>query len=1108
MLERTRVCPHATRVKRPHKILSLLILLAQLAPGATVSARTPRVVFRQTQTPRATTSTTATRPDALVPGQAITRGLADGQKHTYAIDLTAGQFVNVEFEGHGVNAALRIYDSAGGRINMNDVPPSMSGKQTIELVSEAMASYRLDITGKPTQATTPTYTLQLTIPRPASEKEIGLFQARRMYLKANALTAEGKQDEALSLTQQSLVLREKYLPAEHVSISNSFYQLGVIFHAKGDFPQAVVHFLHSLAIKEKLYGVDSSNVSALVSNLGSVYNEMGDYDKAEVFMRRAVSLQEKLHIANDPFLSIMLHNLGNVQDSKGDYNSAEQTYQRALAIKEQAYGAEQPETAETISALAAISQEKGDYERALSLNERALSIYGKTVGEDDSRTGETLVNLASVYALTGDTARAASLDERALKIFEKVLEAGHPEIALALNNLGDSVRELRDFPRAEKLLLRALEIREKKLGAAHPDVGRTLENLANLYRDQGDYGKAESFYQRALKVKEKALGAEHPALLSTLTDMSLLYAAKGDAAAATLFAARAIVGGERNADLNLRAGSERQKLAYLNLLSDQLNQAITLNVSLAPAQASARDLAVNTVLQRKGRVQDALADSFSSLRRRLDAQDVALLDEFNNATAQLARLALSEQQQSATGDYRERLAALRERREQLEAEVSRRSAEFRAAAQPVTLAAVRAALPPDAALLEFIAYQPVRPKATTRSEQYGEARYVVYVIRSRGEVQWRELGTVKDLDGAIDLWRQALREPSRRDVRQLARTVDEKVMRPVRALAGDATQLLVAPDGELNLMPFAALVDERGRYLIERYAVTYLTSGRELLHLGLAPPSKSEPLIIANPSFGEPAVAAEIARNTPVRRPNAPNARRRSVTDARNLSGVYFAPLDGTTQEARGIQTLFTDARLLTGEQATEAALKAVVAPRVLHIATHGFFLQDVTTTAVTHSLLATRGGGATEPQIENPLLRSGLALAGANLRRGGGSDDGLLTALEASGLNLWGTKLVVLSACDTGLGEVRNGEGVYGLRRAFALAGTESLVMSLWPVSDYSTRRLMTDYYKNLKANTGRGAALRQVQLDMLKRDPQLHPFYWANFIQSGEWANLAGQR
>ena len=181
----------------------------------------------------------------------------------------------------------------------------------------------------------------------------------------------------------------------------------------------------------------------------------------------------------------------------------------------------------------------------------------------------------------------------------------------------------------------------------------------------------------------------------------------------------------------------------------------------------------------------------------------------------------------------------------------------------------------------------------------------------------------------------------------------------------------------------------------------------------------------------------------------------------------------------------------MTGAQATETALKKTNAPQILHLATHGFFLENK----------------AVNTKIGNPLLRSGLALAGAN-RRKGEKDDGILTALEASGLNLWGTKLVVLSACDTGLGEVRNGEGVYGLRRAFVLAGTESLVMSLWSVSDYVTRELMTNYYKNLKQAAGRGAALRQVKLEMLKKPNRQHPFYWAGFIQSGEWANLEGKK
>jgi len=214
---------------------------------------------------------------------------------------------------------------------------------------------------------------------------------------------------------------------------------------------------------------------------------------------------------------------------------------------------------------------------------------------------------------------------------------------------------------------------------------------------------------------------------------------------------------------------------------------------------------------------------------------------------------------------------------------------------------------------------------------------------------------------------------------------------------------------------------------------------------------------------------------------------------------MVFTPLVGSAQEARAIQAIFPDAVALDGAKATESALKQTSAPQILHIATHGFFLGETLPGEMPGALRGLKITG----KFDNPLLRSGLALAGANARQDG-ENDGILTALEASGLNLWGTKLVVLSACDTGLGEVRNGEGAYGLRRAFVLAGAESLVMSLWAVSDHVTREMMTDYYKNLKQGAGRGAALRAVQIEMLKRPARQHPFYWASFIQSGSWTKL----
>nr|WP_315897329.1 CHAT domain-containing protein [Thermosynechococcus sp. HN-54] len=294
---------------------------------------------------------------------------------------------------------------------------------------------------------------------------------------------------------------------------------------------------------------------------------------------------------------------------------------------------------------------------------------------------------------------------------------------------------------------------------------------------------------------------------------------------------------------------------------------------------------------------------------------------------------------------------------------------------------------------------------------------------------------------------------------------------PLLPWLGDATHLLIAPDGELNTIPFQTLVDAQGRYLVESYLITLLTSGRELLRFQSRPAAAHAPLIIADPSFEHSLGNSSSAPSTV-----------RSL----DLRGLAFAPLPGTTQEAQALKQLLPKAQVLTQAAATETAVKAANSPLILHLATHGFFLPNF--------------GEQGFP--ENPLLRSGLALAGFNQRQSGSDmDDGVLTALEVTGMNLTGTELVVLSACDTGRGEVVNGEGVYGLRRAFTLAGARSQVSTLWKVDDQATREIMIAFYQNLRRGMGRTEALRQVQLQRLKQEL---PYYWAAFVSSGNWSPI----
>ena len=333
-------------------------------------------------------------------------------------------------------------------------------------------------------------------------------------------------------------------------------------------------------------------------------------------------------------------------------------------------------------------------------------------------------------------------------------------------------------------------------------------------------------------------------------------------------------------------------------------------------------------------------------------------------------------------------------------------------------------------------------------------------------------------------------------VQKLARQLDAKLLQPVRKFIGENDHLLLSPDGALNLIPFAALVDESYRYLVESHEITYLSSGRDLLRFKDKIQANQSALVLANPKFDE--------GPGPI------------------LFSQHFDPLvqlPGGEQEGKFFKSLFPKAQLKQGADATETILKQANQPELLHIATHGYFLepdqatQALTQTLENRSLSLGLSDQTVSPEFirqSNPLLRSMLFFSGTNRPQSSTetTDDGILTALEVASLNLWGTKLVVLSACDTGVGEIKTGDGVYGLRRALVLAGSESQMISLWPVSDVGTRELMFKYYRRLKAGEGRSQALRNAQLDLIKNPKRTHPYFWASFIQSGEWANLAGKR
>ncbi len=967
----------------------------------------------------------------------VERPLSGAESHTYSITLHSGERASLTVDQRGIDVSVRVLDPAGTAVGEFDSEIRIDRHEQAQVVAEEDATYQVVVSARYPRATPGAYAIRIDSINGATDNDRLLDKARRLETTVEPLRSAGKYNDAVAALTEAVPLAERAL------------------------------------------GRDDAYVAALVTRLGTSQRSAGNFQQAEQSFRRALAICESVRGHEHPQTANVLWLLGALRTAQDDYAQAEPMLQEAIAIIERTVNRDHPLITTMLSDLADVHGRRGDQERARAELERAYGLAEKTLEPTDFQRIALVNNLGSLYLGIKEYDRAEPLLNNALDAIERRYGTDNVRLANPLLNLAIIARERTQYSRALEYLQRAYAVRERSLGRTHRDTASLLITIGNVHVASGQYALALDAYRSAQEVLEVAAGPYHSLTLLTLIGAARGHAAQGDAAEAVDYQGRVDHVLERTIDFNMAIGSERAKLGFAETVLERTGRTISLSLGAASEDPSAADLAALVLLQRKGRVQDAMSNSLTALRERLNEGDRQLFDQLQTTATQLARLALQGPGTTPPAEYRQRLALLDERRGTLEAQVSERSTEFLAGSRPVTVAAVQALIPADAALVEFAVYEPFNPKGATEAAAHGEPHYVACVIEHDGPVRMRDLGAARDIDRAVDRFRQVMRDPHS-EPKRAARTLDHLVMEPLRGVLGGVTRLLLSPDGALNLVPFEALIDQHQRYLIEGYAINYLTTGRDLLRLQVTRPSQTSALVVADPLFGDPEPAAAPAQ------PVATRARR-SVVAANDLSKVFFGPLVSTAREGRAIKTLFPEATLLTGASATKAALLSVKAPRFLHIATHGFFL----------------GPAA----VDNPLLRSGLALSGAN-DSPGKRGPGILTALEASNLNLWGTKLVTLSACDTGVGEIKNGEGVYGLRRAFFLAGAESLVMSLWPVTDNVTRDMMSAYYRGLSQGLGRGDALRQSQLAMLGRVRTQHPFYWASFIQAGEWANLDGRR
>lgn len=816
--------------------------------------------------------------------------------------------------------------------------------------------------------------------------------------------------------------------------------------------------------------------------------------------------------ADDPHRTIALENAAFAARLAGDIDSSENLTQVLLDLRTAALGSDHALIAPILGEMAALKRAKSDFNATLDLARRSLTIRENWYGLEHLEVVQSLQNLAGLSYALGDDEGFIKYSERALAIRRKNLPLKHPDIARSLMDLGNIRIDLAEYDASESMLTEALSIRESAFGKDHPLTSQTrsslgslnfqrgridmakkyfdevwrllpsiesgmsrtqtaylLQGLGSFYGSLGDFERAEPALRRNLEERIRIHGQEGLEVGRAYDELARVYAQKRQISQALSFQLQANSIAESHLTRILNTGSEQQKLNLMSNFGSGLSQTISLHADNAPDNAQAAVAAVEAILNRKGRILDALLEKQESLNADSNGRG-ELKKKLEQINSTLSREVLSRDAAARSVEWRSRIEQLISSRREIFAKLADQS--VNSGDDRAQLRDVQARLDPGTALIEFKIYRPYGDGVRFAPEEL-----IAYVVRRDGPPAFAKLGRMSEIEADIKDFRRVLSDPST-DAARVTKSLSSKIVAPLLALVKDAERLVVSPDGLVTLVPLQALTDLAGRHLVERFSISYVTSGRDLLRKPAADVLDSPVTVFADPAFGVP---VESTSGTVTR-----------LTD-------HFQPLRATRGEAELITKIFPEARNFLGIEADETAFKSISRPAVLHIATHGFFLED--------DPLA---GNAPEQRQrdsfwkpEFQLFRSGLVFSGVNLKPAKG-DDGVLTALEASALDLRGTKLVVLSACDTGVGSIKNGEGVYGLRRAFAIAGAEAVVMSLWQVSDQVTRDLMQGFYRNLHNGAGRADALRMVQQELSRQPSRKHPYYWASFIHAGAWTPI----
>lgn len=875
----------------------------------------------------------------------------------------------------------------------------------------------------------------------------------------------GKIEKSENLYQEAIKIYSK----RHENYSVALNNLGLLKEAAGDFREAEKYFTKAVEAEENAEIRSNENYATSLNNLASLYRKSGRYEDSEVYYKKAINIYLDKYGKNLAYAKTK-GNLGVLYQTMGRYSEAEKLMLESVGIMETYISSDFTSYANILNNLGGLYKSMGNYEAAQRYYKESQQLYMEKMGKDNPAYATSLNNMAGLEMAGNHLDKAEELYLNAAEIFKNNYGELHPSYSGALNNLASLYRKKNDYKKAESHYLAALDIDKEVLGEHHPVYASTLGNLALLYIAMGQNDMAEEILTKSIAIKTVTLNENHPSLSDALNNLAILHFINENYAKAEPLFLQAIKGQLNQIKTLFPSMSEREKEAFYATLKSDLERFNTFAVLRSARNPEILGEMYNNQLATKGlifRATDKMRDNI------LSSGDERLINDYNkwkdlkDELAQYYRLPIS-----ALENKNVDLESFELQLNVLEKNLSQKSALFAEEnnQQEITWKDIQNQLNENEAAIEIIRFRDFEIKTNFGSADssnqlspsllYGWTEKINYgaLIVTKGRLlpELVLLENGRDLETKyFSYYKNAIR----------FNTSDNLSYRyfwqPIAEKLDSVQKFYFSPDGvyfKINLNTIA--LPENDSFIMDEINIQQVTNTKELLNKNDKENTTGPIVLVGAPAFHS---------NT-----------EKIVKD-----------LPGTKKEVEEIAFLSKksdyDSQVFTGEEASEEMLKNLKSPKVLHIATHGYFSDNEMLSANQYR--------------DNPLFNSGLMLAGAgNTIQGShnASEDGLLTAYEAMNLNLDHTDMVVLSACETGLGEVKNGEGVYGLQRAFKVAGAKSIILSLWKVDDVATRKLFTYFYEDWLKNGDKRKAFKSAQEKLRIEYPS--SYYWGAFVMVGE--------